>query len=152
MESHHNWETAPVIDGIELAAFEKMCGELFAKKVELDDVREIEKELSAKVEAMKRKVLEYMERFGKEKYPVSEWGTLSVSTRFTAKMPQDSDDRSKFFDYLREKGCFETLITVHANTLNSFVQKEIEAAANPDFTLPGIKDFGHYKTLSMRRK
>lgn len=77
-----------------------------------------------------------------------------VSNKTSAKTPKTTEDREKFFSYLRDQGVYEDLITVNSQTLNSYVKSE-EALATErgelDFSIPGIA-IDYYKQLSVRKK
>jgi hypothetical protein len=92
-----------------------------------------------------------MTECGKEKYVVQGFGTLYFSNRMSVTMPKNPEDREAFFNYLKEKGAFDGLITVNSMTLNSFYKQEAEIANSPDFKIPGIGTPTLIKTLNMRR-
>jgi hypothetical protein len=140
---------------IELGKFELLCQELFQQKAKLDGIRELEKEECTELEKLKTKIMAYMDQYGKEKHSVTGLGTLSVQEKFYASMPKDPEKKAKFFEFLKARGLFEGMLSVHAATMNTFVAREIEAAkesGNFDFQIPGVDDFGNYKILSIRKK
>ncbi len=92
-----------------------------------------------------------------EKTFKSEFGTVTKVTDFSVKMPQ-GEDKEKFFNYLKERGAFESLVSVNYQTLNSYYkeQKELAVAAakaNGDamaalnFSLPGIGEPKSFETI-----
>jgi hypothetical protein len=140
---------------ITLEAFEHLTKVMCEQKAKVDAIREMDKEETGKLESLKMKVMGYLEQFGKDKYPVTGYGTISIQERFYAKIPADPEKKRLFMLYLKERGVYEGMVSVNANTLNSFVNKELEAAketGNFEFAIPGIEDFGNYKILSIRAK
>ena len=77
-----------------------------------------------------------------------------VSNKTSAKTPKSPEEKELFFNYLREQGVYEDMITVNSATLNSYVKTE-EALATErgelDFQIPGIA-IDYYKQLSVRKK
>lgn len=91
---------------------------------------------------------------GMEKYFVPGVGTAFVSTRFTYKVPKTPEERAAFFDYLKKKGVYEGMVTVHSQTLNSWARAELDAAITEgatDFKVPGLGDPSMYETLNIRK-
>lgn len=69
-------------------------------------------------------------------------GTFSFRMKSGFRVPKDLESKKLFFTYLEDKGVFDELVSVNSQTLNSWVQAEIEAAeeaGNFDFQLPGLE-------------
>ena len=74
-------------------------------------------------------------------------------------LPATPEDKENFFSYLKEKGLFESLITVNSNTLNSFYMREWETVkehGDPEeamnFKIPGIQEPKLHEVISFRKK
>lgn len=106
---------------------------------------------------LERKAISMLGELGKKSYP-TEAGLITKVEHWKVKLPQTPEDRKQFFDYLKEKGIFDNLITVNSNTLNSFFKAEWEALkqSSPEeamnFRIPGINEPTLHETISFRRK
>lgn len=136
---------------INLNEFDTLCKAMFDQRKKVEAMEKELKDETARLEEMKGKVIAIMTDAGKEKYHVDGCGLLYFTNKRTASMPKDPEKRSAFFTYLRDKGIFEDLITVHSQTLTSFWNQEFEAANSPDFKIPGIDEPTVRKTLTMKR-
>lgn len=136
---------------INLTEFDALCKKLYEQRAVVESMEKSLKDETARLEDLKQKVMAVMNDAGKEKYHVDGLGLLYFQTKRTASMPKDPEKRAKFFSYLRDKGIFEDLITVHSQTLTSFWNQEFEAAQSPDFAIPGIDEPSARKTLVMKR-
>lgn len=136
---------------LNLKEFEALCTEMFEQRRKVEELEKQAKEASTILEELKTKVGAIMSEVGKEKYHVEGQGLIYFQNKRTASMPKDPAKRAEFFQYLKDKGIFEDLITVHSQTLTSFWNQEFEASQSPDFKIPGIDEPSARKTLSMKR-
>lgn len=56
----------------------------------------------------------------------SKSGTISKNEQPNYRLPQDDDSRKKFFSYLKEKGVYDTMITINSRSLQSYIKQEVE--------------------------
>lgn len=135
-----------------LVEFDALCKQIFDQRVVVEKVEAELKEEQAALEILKTKALKILKDAGKEKYLVEGHGTVHIHNRYTVSVPKEPASRKKFFDYLREKGIFEDLITVNHQALNSFWKEERDASGNdPDFQIPGIGDPTLFQTVALRK-
>lgn len=144
----------PDLSGVTIQELESKIQQLF------DEDRAVEE---ATAECDRRKAIAnntkawlcaFMSEHRKTSYP-STWGTLVRRTRITYAVPKTTSDRLEFFDYLKKKEVFEGLITVHSQTLNSWVKSEADAAAargDFDFKVPGLGEPSSHEFVSLTRK
>lgn len=135
--------------------------ELCEKMRKLDDEIEADKKaLSTKNEEyskMEAQAVQWLDEMKKTSYK-SNHGTIIKNDRWRVNLPQTEEDRAAFFNYLKEQGIFEKMITVNSNSLNSYYMKEWEHVkeTNPEdalnFSIPGIQEPKVHKTLSFRSK
>ena len=132
----------------------KACAEaIFAAK---NQKEEIEKELSSvneSIRTLENRCLEYLSALGLESFK-STSGTVTSSQRVAYTVPKTDTDRESFFNYLREKGVFDGLVTVNYQTLNGWAKKEYEAAKEAGdlfFSIPGLGAPTITPVLSNRR-
>jgi hypothetical protein len=120
---------------------------------EYDKASKAQKEASELKSLLESKMLDALEETDLLRFDVHD-AMFIVINKTSAKTPKTPEDREKFFDYLREQGVYEDMITVNSNTLNSYVKTE-EALATErgelDFSIPGIA-IDYYKQLSVRKK
>lgn len=137
---------------ITVEQFEKICddisrlrAEIAAKKAEVsklqDDLDQVEKQAMAMLEAS-----------DKTKY-VSEAGTIYTAVYESVAVPK-GDSKQAFFDYLKQQGIYEEVVTVNSQWLNGWYRKEKEAAIEKGdilFTIPGIENTTSTVRLSFRK-
>lgn len=81
-------------------------------------------------------------------------GLISKSVRLSVKTPKSPEDRAAFFEYLKGKGLFDTMISVNSATLNAFYKTEFELAkerGQDDFRIPGLNEEVAVEILSFRK-
>lgn len=80
-------------------------------------------------------------------------GTVSISTRQSVALPK-GQDKEIFFQYLKDIGIYEEVISVNSAWLNSFYKKEMEAARekqDPFYVIPGLGVPFSKQILSFRK-
>ncbi len=140
--------------GVSLSEFQGLCQKVWEEKGRLERIEAEAKAQSQVVESLKASVIAAMEENEMEKFSVPGHGTLFKQNRFTVTVPKDGAEREAFFEYLKAKEIFDSMITVNSQTLNSWYKQEIDAelaAGNPDFAVPGIAEPKHIVTLGMRK-
>lgn len=138
---------------IELGEFQKLCEEMYAKSAECDVIEAQLKAQCRQLEALKAKVLAYMEQSEIENFKVTGHGSVYIKTTSSVKVPKEDKDRDAFFAYLRDRGIFEQSITVHSQTLNALYKATLAEAkekGDMSFKFPGIEAPSFYKTLVLR--
>lgn len=111
------------------------------------------KELNKEKSKIEQKIMAHLEEHGMKNFQ-GEFGRVSVSKRFSAKMPQDTAKRNEFFQYLKDNGHFDAMITVHSATLNSYLKNELEKMTEEQqekWKPPGIDEIGYIERLSLRK-
>lgn len=137
-----------------LKEFQAMCVEVWKQRAVCDTLGQRLDAEKKKLEDVKKKVLAYMTEYEIEKHNVPGLGSVYAQQKFSWKVPKDEDRREAFFNYLKQKQIFESMVTVPSATLNSFAKKELEAAVeegNVDFEVPGLGEPTSYHVLGMRK-
>jgi hypothetical protein len=144
---------APEVPSATIAEFTAMVEQLFDQRERVEKKKaELSKEQETLTE-LESKILNTLEANKLDNFRTPR-GLVSVTHRFSVKTPKTPEARQEFFNYLRERGLFEDMITVNSQTLNSFFRAEQEAAldrGDVDFKMPGIEEASMVKTLSMRK-
>lgn len=124
-----------------------------------DEIEKDKATLATKTEAleeMEYKAIGMLKELNKSSYK-SNHGMIIRTEKWRVNLPKTPEDKAAFFDYLREKGLFDQMITVNANTLNSYWKQEFENVKEnaPEealtFAIPGISEPKLHETLSFRR-
>lgn len=118
-------------------------------RAKVAEIGKTKKEAEDELDRIENKVIEILEKLDKTSYQ-SKVGRVGITARTSVKLPATPEDKQKFFDYLREKGLFENMITVHSATLNSYYKAEFNSAMEKgeDFDIPGIGEPQLSKSLS----
>jgi hypothetical protein len=127
---------------------------IFQQREKIEQMEAAVKEENKLLQRMEAKLVAYLKELGRDKYQ-SPYGTVSITERYTYKLPASDEDRAKFFEYLKGLGVFDRLITVNHQTLNSFAKEQQKIAEEEgrgfDFSIPGIGAPSLYETLNIRK-
>ncbi len=145
------YEEENTSEDVTVATFETLCDSMIKQKKIVDELKERLKDESGIMEKMKTKFMAHMTDQKKKKYQANS-GTFSVTDKTSVKVPKSPEDRALFFGWLRDKGVFQSVITVNSQTLNSIYKQEFDAAEDPHFKIPGINAVTTYQTLNIRGK
>ena len=80
--------------------------------------------------------------------------TFYTQNKESVRIPKDEESKAAFFEWLKEQGLFDSMISVNSQTLNSLYRAKSEEALKEgvlDFRIPGIDEPTTYKQLGMRR-
>jgi len=149
-----DWYQTKQMDGTTLAQFEKLCASGFTLREEIQEKERELSELKTARAGIQDHILHILNEHGKKNYR-SEYGMVSIAQKLSVKQPKEPDAKKAFFDYLKEKGIFEDLVSVHSQTLQAFYKTEWELAKDKDpkarFTMPGIGEPVYFEQLQMRK-
>lgn len=137
-----------------ISELEELCKKCFAKKREIEELEEQIKSLNQEFEDIKNVLLLHLTELEKSSYD-SAIGKVTVKNIFTVANPKTPEARKAFFDYLKIKGIFEDMISVHSKTLNSFYKEEMRIAQEEgqlSFSIPGLDEPFYKQTLSLTKK
>lgn len=133
---------------MELTELKQMTNKLFslrqekaAKEAEVD-------EITAQVKDLEYKILNVLEAAEMSRFD-GDLCTVIKTDHLSVTMPKDESNRRAFFDYLKERKIFDSMITVHSGTLNSWYREE-DAIGN--FQIPGLDQPKSYSKLQVRKK
>lgn len=97
-------------------------------------------ELNKEVNALKFKVVGYLQELELPGFESSK-GYVSWTEKTSFKIPKELEEKSAFYNYLKELNIFEEMATINYNTLNAFAKAEYEAAKEKGdmfFIIPGL--------------
>lgn len=124
--------------------------------LEIDKLSEQLKKLNEEKSGLKSKLTLMLKECGEKNF-TCELGTITKVTDYSVSMPQ-GEAKQKLFDFLRERGVFESLATVNYQTLNAYYKEQWELAKKEDpmaalnFSLPGIGEPKSFETIKFRKK
>ena len=121
--------------------YQEMCKKLRELSNEIDMKKAELKVLNEEYEKVEAVLMATMEQDEIVNFK-SDYGTVYISTFDTVSMPQDDDSKQAFFNYLKDKGLYDSMISVNSQKLNGFYRRELEAAKESGdllFSIPGLE-------------
>jgi len=140
-------------DKITVAVLDQAVVNCFIRRAEHVAQKKYTTEIWNEVEEIQTAVGVMYEKLDIKKHS-SKLGTLSMSLVEGYALPKDDESREQFFAYMKERGVFNTMITVNAATLNTFVKDEVEMKETEgefDFVPDGIMRKDPQLKYSMRK-
>lgn len=124
---------------MEISELQALCDLVFNQRKITDEIKLLLQEENKKLEALEIRVLNALEENNLKTFK-SEFGDVGYRERESVKIPQ-GEERTKFFNYLKEKGEFDALITVNSQTLNGWYKEEAAKAeqAGQLLSVPGLE-------------
>jgi len=130
---------------------EAMVAECFRLREQYQEAKKVSGEYYKKLTEMQNQVIEVLTELGKTSY-VSDVGTFSFKVQESFRVPKTPEARKMFFDFLKEKGIYDDMISVNSMTLNSWAKAEIESSDSLDYQIPGLEKSEPSFKASMRAK
>lgn len=135
----------------------KDLASLMSKLKEMRDAKDEQKkklsEMEADISKVEQKLIDYLKDSGMTSHKAS-GVQIILSKRVSVSQPSTPEDKEALFNYLREKGEFEGMVSVNSQTLTSWARREIEAKKEAGvfgWLPPGLKEPNEYDTLSLRK-
>ena len=114
--------------------------------------KELLKVENKKLSELEFKAFGYLESMGKQDYR-SDIASISRSEKLYYKLPQSPEAKKEYFDYLKERELFDSMVTVNAASHNSFCNQEMDAAEDEmTFQIPGIDAPSMHKKLRFTKR
>ncbi len=138
----------------ELHEADTLVMELFScNKMIAEHEKEIAK-LREKKKDTEWRLMDLLEDAGLESFK-SNYGTFSFRYQESVKMPQELDNKKQLFDYLKQTGDYDQMITVHSQRLNSWYKAQLEEwqdrkAEGAEFKIPGLDEPKVYRKAYLR--
>lgn len=140
-------------NNISVNDLEKMIAECFLQRNKYDAAKEIASQEHERMEQMQQKIIATLEELNLTSYK-SQVGTFGYRYEESFLIPKDLENRQKFFDFLKQKGVYDTMISVNSKTLNAFAKAEMaaeEAAGQLDYQIPGLQKSAPVARATMRK-
>ena len=116
-----------------------------------EKIKELKKEIRIIEESIsqyQQEILEEIEESELENLDIAGVGKLYVKSTVSYSLPK-GEDKKKFLDFLKQKGVYETMVTVNSQTLNRFCKEMFEN--DPMLEIPGIREPFIKETLASRK-
>ena len=113
----------------------------------------VKKNITVELESAEAQMLELLDKAGLKNYR-SPHGLASISFRSSVRVPATPEAKALFFNYLKEQGDFDNLITVNSMTLNSYYKEKMAHAieiGQESFEIPGLEQITVTPILSFRK-
>jgi len=142
---------------IELNEFKAIVDAVYMQKKAVDAAKLEHTKQNTLLEELKARVLAYLEEHELPNF-ATETCTVSQITKMSVKVPKELEGKQELFTFLESKYGREVLLnmlSINANTFNSFYNAEEEAAAKKgelDFVMPGVEAPKPYTRLNVRKK
>ncbi len=122
---------------------DKLVSEIADKEKDIDIIEAELKEKNKAVAELKMQAVGYLKELGREKY-AAPFGTVSLTEHWSVKMPTTPENKEQLFNWMREKGIFDSYATVNSNSLKALFKSERDLAVKEGqdpllFVLPGLE-------------
>lgn len=128
-----------------------ICQKAFELREIIDDIKENLKEAQENYDSVENELLDMLDALGLKSFK-SPLGSVETRRRESVKIPQ-GPAKDEFFNYLKERGQFDALITVNSQTLNSWYKEEsAEAIKNQKMlVIPGLEAPTMMMSLALKK-
>ncbi len=133
------WATDQQLGTLEVGQLDFMVASYRENRIAYEEQDKLAKEQFHKMKAAEDLVKQSLIALGKTKYFVDGLGTVSIVQKSSVTTPKSNEEKEALFGYIRDKFGVDGLtamISVHSATLNSFVNKELDA--DPSLVIPGL--------------
>lgn len=148
-EQSTNQEQSPVT----LEAMDNLIREYQRARAYYEEKKKAASEAHNQLEELEQKVVATLKAAGKSNYQVDGVGKVSYYVKETYTIPRTIEDKTRLFNYIKEKYGADTLMTmvgINHQTLNSFANKETEEAGV--MSIPGLQPPTGTEVLSFRKE
>lgn len=139
---------------ITVTQLDALCKEMADQRATCAHYDSLLTEENKKLAAMEAKAVEYLDALGRKNFQTPH-GTFGIKENWRVNLPDSPENWEKLFQYFRDRECFEGMITVNSNKLNSFYKQEEEIAIEEnramEFAIPGLQPAKLYKSMSFRK-
>lgn len=153
MSDNQDWFEKPDVSENTLKNLAELCDKAFDLRSQIDQEQALVDEKKKALMEMQAQIQATLEEAGLESFKANS-GTAYIQERTSFKIPVNPEEREAFFKYLKDKGAFDSLITVNYQTLNSFCKVELENAlkeGDVNHKIPGIGEPTIFKEIRLRK-
>jgi hypothetical protein len=132
--------------------FEELAQQLADVREKIDLLNIEYKKLGEEEAALEAKIIALLDAAEITSYKAKA-GTIISSSMQSVSVPK-GESKQSFFNYLKEAGIYDEVVTVNSQWLNGYYKKEMEAAREREdvfFTIPGLENPFTKTRLSFRK-
>ena len=133
---------------------------LTAQVARIKELREKEAEakmaksvISQELEGAEKRMLEMLEEANLKSFKTP-FGTVTMTTLQSVKLPQSPEDKAALYEYLRNMGMYDAVVKPNSQALNALWKEKFEEAqmsGATDFEMPGVSGVSINLNLSFRK-
>lgn len=132
---------------------QELCKQAACLRHEIEEIDAKRKSVSGQYDTVTAQILRTLELM--EIDSIKAHGFLFYTERKTSvTTPKTMEDKQLLFQFLRERGVFDELVSVNSQTLNSFYKDCAEQALKEgvlEFIMPGVGRPNEYVSLKLRK-
>ena len=137
-----------------LQEMDVLVGRVMDLREKKEEVNRELKELNEEQREVEQKILSFLNHAKMNSFAGTR-ATVSKKMHESVRIPASLEKKLEFFEFLKQRGVFNTLVSVNSMTLNSFCKAESEAAKDRgefDFKIPGLDEPTLNESISVRKK
>lgn len=137
---------------ITVAELDELVAKIKLAREKESELSRLKKEASDELALLEGQIIEHLNNQNLTSFRGTA-GTVSISHRTSVKKPV-GDDAQAFYSYLKEKGLYDSMVSVNSQTLNAYYKAAMNEAVergNADFAIPGLNEVTINETLSFRK-
>lgn len=141
------------MEDVKLKDLKDLSAKIVDLRLKAAEAKRIKAGIDAELDASEEKMLTTLTANDMTQFR-SEHGLMSVGYFTSVKTPKSEADKQSFYEFLKSKGLYDSMISVNSSTLNSFYKSEMEAAiarGEEDCKIPGLNDISISPRLSVRK-
>ncbi len=120
---------------------DELIQKLYEQDKKIDDKKAELTELNKEYTRLEFRAAAHLKELGRDNY-ASEFGKVEFKEEWRVKMPTEDIKTKEFLSYLKSNDLFDQMVTVHAQKLKAWYNREWEAAKERgegmEFSVPGI--------------
>lgn len=154
--SDESWQDEVPADEVTVHALDELVMKYKTQRDRCDQLKEVLKSESVNLEGIEKSVMAILGQIGRA-YFDSPFGRIAIRQKKYWSLPRTVEERQAFFNYLKEKGQFESLVSVNSQTLQGYMgdllrEAELDGKLVEFEKPPGLSDPFIRETISFTGK
>ena len=140
--------------GDTLKALTQLCEKVQELRAAKDGLEEQVSNLNKDIKSAEEKIIQYFKEYGLPSLKL-ENATFSIQKRRSFSQPATPEAKEAFYNYLKSKDLFESMISVNSRTLTSWASREVEEmekSGKQGWVPPGLTAPSEFETISIRKR
>ena len=117
-----------------------------------EEAKKVASKLFQEYESQETDVINTLKAINKSKYFVDGLGNVSVTTKYSFKIPASLEAKEELFNYIREahgEDVLKGMVSINSQKLNAWAKEELET--KPELNIPGLDSPTPKDSLSIRK-